>query len=519
MKNFYFIHLSKSTMQNTGKLFLILLLISFMSTRAISQRVIQVSNGTELSSVILGDTLDNGDPVDPNTIYELEMNGLFPVAKSINITWTLHLRAGEGEGFLPFVYAQKDESNNYPKVINTHGDVILERIHLSNANGPDANPKWGGFRVGGTNSRVILTGCLFEYDKASSVQIRADSIKLYMTNCVAGKTGNYAAYNGNGRLVDTRGYYVDSIVIKNVTAYYMQDRIIRNMGGEINYFEMDHVTVVNNQGFHGTIAMAKVHHAKITNNLLINAQYGGDRLDDPEQTGPWPDNHHIYMITMDTIFDDSELEIHNNNFAFTLDMIDFFNSIDSVWKPMILAPTVAQVLGADSANAFFEEVVDFQNMPGPPWDFINAMYTDPQPSPMPNNWPDEIGIENLNAAYAHTYQSYTAGEEGKPVGDLKWFPEWNSIKTHNSSLVTGTSVYPNPVSNIATFGYELKKSSDVQLIIFSITGQQVKAINIGYQTKGQHVYHANMENLPGGIYIYGLGNGVQMSYGKVMVNK
>jgi hypothetical protein len=57
------------------------------------------------------------------------------------------------------------------------------------------------------------------------------------------------------------------------------------------------------------------------------------------------------------------------------------------------------------------------------------------------------------------------------------------------------------------------------LIIFSITGQQVKAINIGYQTKGQHVYHANMENLPGGIYIYGLGNGVQMSYGKVMVNK
>ncbi len=516
MKNFTFL----INFLKTGTKALFIIGLSILSVSVMGQRVVQVPSGTELSSVILGDTLDNGDPVDPYTIYELERNGLYPVAKELNLHRILYLRAADGDGFLPFLYAQKDASNHYPKLINTKGDVVLKNIHLSNANGPDANPKWGGFRVGGTNTRVILKGCLFEYDKACSVQIRADSIKLYMENCVAAKTGNYAAYNGNGRLVDTRGYYVDTIVVKNTTVYYMQDRVLRNMGGEINYCEFDHVTVVNNQGMHGVFAFAKVHHAKLTNNLVINGEYGGDRLNDPEQTGPYPDNLHIYMVTMDTIFDDTQLEIHNNNFAFTPDLIEFFNSIDTIYKPMVLAPLVKSVLGADTANAYIEEVVDFNKMPGIPWDFLHAIYTNPQPDPMPNNWPDDIGIENVDAGYAHSYQSYSAAEGNKPLGDLKWFPEFWGVGENYASDAANTTVYPNPVKSVATFKFTIPKASNVSINIYNITGQNVASIDAGHMQKGENTFtwEVNKE-LPDGVYMFTVNYLNNVSSGKMVISK
>ncbi len=494
---------------------LVLLLFAFSSQ---AQRVVQVASGTELSGVILGDTTDTGERVDPNTIYELERDGFYPVAKELNLKTILHIRGAAGEGALPAIYPQKDESNNYPKVINTKGDVTLEYVYLSNANGPEANPKWGGFRVGGTKSRVILSHCQFEYDKASTVQIRADSIRLYIYNCVAAKTGNYAAYNGNGRLVDTRGYYVDTIVVQNVTVYYMQDRLIRNMGGEINYLKFDHVTAVNNGGMHGCFAMAKVHHAVITNNLIINSMYQGDWPNDPEQTGPLPDRLHHYMITMDTVYSDMVLDIHHNNFAFSQDLIDYFNTIDSVGIPKVLAPLVATTMGADSANAYFEEYVEFTNMPPLPWDYLHAIYTDPQPNPMPNNWPDNIGIANIDAGYANTYTSYSAAEDGTALGDLNWFDEFTAVP-QIKEISGDVTVYPNPVVTTATFRYSLDVPSEIQLSVYSTTGQRVAVFNEGFQTKGEHTITWNTGNLPTGIYLFTLSSKGNAKQGKFIITK
>ena len=493
MKKFYYFNVLV-----IRKMSFLVLGLSLLTVSAMGQRIVQVPSNDELGNAILGDTLENGDRVDVNTIYELERDGLYPVAKEITLNSKLHIRAAEGTGLLPAIYAEKDESNNYPKIINTKGDVTLENVYISNANGADANPKWGGFRVGGTNSRVILKGCQFEYDKASTVQIRADSIKLYMTNCVAAKTGNYATYNGNGRLIDTRGYYVDSIVVQHVTVYYMQDRIIRNMGGEINYLEFNHITVVNNQGMHGVFAMAKVHHAKIVNNLVIDGEYGGDRLNSLEQTGPYPDNLHIYMITMDTVYDDTQLEIHNNNFAFTPDLITFFDGNDTIWKPMVLAPLVAKTLGADSVNAYFEEVVEFENMPALPWDFLEAIYTNPQPEPMPNNWPDDIGISNINASYADTYASYTAAEGGIPLGDLNWFPEYMSVK--EIQLISDMRVFPNPTTAYANVEFEMLESSAVTLNVYSITGQIISSADAGLLHTGRQSIRLDVSHLQTGVY-------------------
>ncbi len=224
------------------------------------------------------------------------------------------------------------------------------------------------------------------------------------------------------------------------------------------------------------------------------------------------------MITMDTVYDDTELEIHHNNFAFTPDLVEFFNGNDTIWKPMVLAPLVATTLGADSVNAYFEEVVEFNNMPGIPWDFLEAIYTNPQPSPMPNNWPDEIGIMNVDAGYADTYDSYRGAEDEKPLGDMQWFPNWEGVSTHNAN-VSSVIVYPNPVTTYAAFKYELNKSSDVQLLIYSLTGQLINTVDAGYQLKGANSVNWAVNTVPAGIYFYTIKSNNSTQTGKFIISK
>lgn len=507
-----------------GKVTLAIMLISMamflVPTQNMAQTVKVVDDGAILSDVINGDTTSTGERNDENTIYELKMGGIYYCASAISLKSKLHIRSEGGSGFLPAILAKADDSNKWPQTINTGGDITLEGIYLSNKNGDDANPKWGGFRAAGTDSRVILKDCQFEYDKACTIQLRADGIKLYIDNCKASKTGNFKEYNGNGRLVDTRGYKTDSIVVKNTTVYYMQDRLVRNMGGEINYLEFDHVTVVNNQGFHGCFAMARVHSAKITNNLVINGQYGGDHPNVKEQTSTNPDdNLKIYMITMDTIYSDTKLEIHHNNIAFTSDLLDYFNTIDSVAKPEVLSPTIASVLGDAAADAYFEEVVEFTSMPDVPWDFLRSIYATPDAAPHPSNWPDEIGISNIDAGYSDWFSSATADENGEQVGDQSWDITVGIFGSKASQNSLNINVYPNPVKGQATFAYTLTQATTVSLTIYDVTGKIVKAVETDFQIEGDYELKWDGTSLTNGLYMYTLQTKNETKSGKITLSK
>jgi len=59
--------------------------LGLFSLTVMGQRVVQVPTNEELSTVILGDTLENGERVDVNTVYELERDGLYPVAKELSL--------------------------------------------------------------------------------------------------------------------------------------------------------------------------------------------------------------------------------------------------------------------------------------------------------------------------------------------------------------------------------------------------------------------------------------------------
>lgn len=494
-----------------------ILLAGFMT---FGQTIRVVETTESLSDVINGDTTATGDRNDLNTIYELKMGGFYPLVKELSIGAKLYIRSEGGEGFLPAIYPQIDDSGNFPKSINNSGDVTLEGIYLSNKNGDDVNPKWGGFRVAGEGSAVVLKGCQFEFDKASTLQLNGVDMTVLIEDCIAAKSGNFKEYNGNGRLIDTRGNKAASIIVRNSTVYYMQDRLIRNMGGEIAYLELDHLTMVSNQGFHGVFAMAKVHKAKITNNLVIDGMYGGDHPNVAEQTSSNPDdNLQIYMITMDTVYEDTDLEISNNNIAFTQPVLDFFNSIDSISKPEVLSPTIKTVLGDKAADAYFEEAVEFTNMPGVPMEFLTSIYTDPSAA-HPSNWPSDIRIDQVDAGYAKDSKSATASTEGTALGDSRWMvPGVGIFNSNVRSNGLQVSVYPNPVADNANFMVNLTQSSNVELYVYDVTGKLVYSNEYMNLASGANNVSVNTTDLANGLYLYSVVANGQLSSGKITLSK
>jgi hypothetical protein len=73
-----------------------------------------------------------------------------------------------------------------------------------------------------------------------------------------------------------------------------------------------------------------------------------------------------------------------------------------------------------------------------------------------------------------------------------------------SSNDVGLRNYPNPVSGMTTFSFNLKTQAAVNLTIFNIVGEEVDNILSSRLTSGSHSYQYDATKLNSGIYIYRL---------------
>jgi len=505
-------HLKSVYCKMSITIFFLAFLLVFPFSDAKAERIVNVPSGANLTNVIHGDTTATGERIDDNTIYLLERDGLYEVTSPLNLNVKLHLRGEEGPGFLPAVFPTPTSTGWWPQVILTRGDIILENIYVSNQNG-NVN-KWGGIQALGNGTRVEVRNSQFEWDRAAAILLNADSITCIIEDTRVSKMGNRNIYQGNGRLVDTRSKYVDTLIVRNSTFYYLSDRVIRNMGGEINYFEFNHNTGFHVQGRHGVFQLAKVHTAKITNNLIINPIYGGNHPDTEEQTQPDSDN--FYIITIDEILPDQHIEIRNNNFAHEPEIIAFWETLDHVSEPEVLEPLVIQAIGQDAvADAWFEELVTFSNVPPVPMDFLQSIYQNPEADTHPENQDiDNVGIHAIDCTYSEDYASFTAADRGFPLGDLNHYPELKALWLTGGSVSTAdlqlpqkqlVKVYPNPVHNHATFAFELTKPMSVQISVFNLNGQKVAEVFNGTGTQGLNTIQwspSESGKLAPGMYIY-----------------
>ena len=109
------------------------------------------------------------------------------------------------------------------------------------------------------------------------------------------------------------------------------------------------------------------------------------------------------------------------------------------------------------------------------------------------------------------------------MGDLNWFPSekesweatdeseklWAALKSgelptgieRNNIQHSQLSVYPNPLTNTMNVQFELTGGSNVELNIYSLTGEKVMSFDMGYRLNGKHNVTLDKGNLNSGMYI------------------
>jgi len=62
--------------------------------------------------------------------------------------------------------------------------------------------------------------------------------------------------------------------------------------------------------------------------------------------------------------------------------------------------------------------------------------------------------------------------------------------------------YPNPVNGQTYFTVTLNEGADLNLQVYTLTGQMVNTADYGYKTAGTHTLTINASELASGVYFY-----------------
>jgi len=487
----------------------LLLLCLLLSSPAFAQRYVDIAasndptNLPDLLDIIRGDTTATGERNDNNTIYRLENGGTFVFTGIIRNTpeWPLQIQAQDLTNLdtKPVIIGQPNSSGSYPNFARPEGDVTFRNLWIVlGDNGPLNNHKFGSFRLSGPNTRAIFQDCILEKDRGGMVQVRANGVKIYMDNCILRNGGNRRLLQGNGRGIDFREFTVDTLVMRNTVVHNIVDRFLRSQGTSEphNYVEIDHCTAFNQSGRHGFIQLSRVRTAKITNNLFINPIMAGTTpafTDEQNQ----PDSATHKVITLDTLYSDTDLIISNNNIFWTQEIIDFWNGIDSVSAPGVLSDLVKQILGADTTNAYFSEVLTLEDVPQSIFQYVQDLYADPTSTEMFDIIVEDSVVagtildsgnlydfDNFSPCYPATTQSATADTDGGPIGAV-------TACANLASSIWGPvigefafRVSPNPAHGTARFSFELEQAGPISLHIYDLSGRMVSLVQAGIAAPG-----------------------------------
>ena len=485
---------------------------------------------------VLLDAIDNDSTerkTNPDVIFELTRGHKYPQGKVIeNYGYKLHLRAAEGEGLLPELIPGKRTNGAYGSdYIYGRDDMTLENIAF-NGYRPDGSYLNRMVETRANGSRYEILGCIFDGDRGSGIVCNADSLTVIVKDVVVGNTGHRKTVGGNGRILDMRptALWMDTLIIVNSTVNNASDRVIRNMGTEVNYLEIDHMTALNSVGFHGAVQLGYVHTAKVTNSIFANTiSIGHVDSRTNEQTQP---EKHFAVITLDTVFAGQVIEVRNNNIYFDQELVDVWAKYDSVEAPWPITPTIEGVLGDDAADAYFSEPLVMTMTCGPISAYVDAYFANPAASDFPENWcvGGEGGyfLDEADLSYSTDAQSYTAADGGYPLGNLNYFPdkkaEWESgiglgVETLANERNSTLRNYPNPFNNTTIIAYELEGSSNVTLEVYDITGRSVRSLVSEYQSPGTYEITFDAAGLPGGMYFYKLDNGSAVQVNNMIITK
>jgi len=493
---------------------LILLLVAFVAMDASAQRVVEVDPGVgTLNTAINGDTTALGERVDENTIYQLQRGdeAYYGLDGSLsNSKWHLTIVAADGDGARPFLQI-RDEGDGLARPFRAKGDLTLRGLHIQ------SKDQFGGYhdhiiRASRDKISITLDDCWFDQSKQSFVRLDNDSMIIKINNCVVSNIGRPRSPN-NGRGIDDRGSIIDTLIIENSTFFNLTSRVLRDDGGKLNYARLNGNTFANIGQMGITFGPAVM--VEMKNNLMMNAGFIPKHIDEDE----W------VVLSVDSIGDVAPMVTMTNNSAYmdTTKMSMYLN--DTTVVTPFMNPTLMAALEG-SADPNFNFNVEFTD--GAPFNdsILIYMFDDELDAANSADWvvPEvPAGGNDLyhldvyyDFGYAHSGAALSA-EDGMQLGDRRWDATlsvgMNSVVMEASEL----TVYPMPARDQVTISFSLSFESQVQMEVFSLTGQQVASVKNQRYQAGSHQVSWNAEALTNGVYVLRMRAGNQSSTVKMII--
>lgn len=502
-------------------LFLILGITANLNAQS---RVISVEQGIgSLNDAINSDTTETGERIEPeNTVYELERGGYYLTNGIIsNNGWPLRIRAAEGEGDRPVIQPAVIEGGESTYPFRPRGDFYISGLYITNMD-QDGLLMQRPIRASADSMRIVVDDCHIDY--ASQAAFRIDNAwnKIYITNSIISNMGRMES-PPNGRGVDDRGNDIDTLIMENNTFYNLTFSMIRDGGGIINYCRVNHNTIVNVRMY--GIHFGETIEAHFTNNLLINGGFLGGFFDDRPVLS-------IGALGEDLINEGIQqvVIVDNNNFYINPELIDAQPDTVNV-VPLFDSTTAALIEENSTGENNIEEDIQFASGPNLPTDAITSFYDvmiepenrtdmdDGGGGPRPG---EGVPVQlPFDFSYANTYQSYTGGTSGQPIGALSWFGMTVGVDDKISeALPDGFELYqnyPNPFNPSTKITYNIPSNTFVNLKVFDVLGKQVAVLINREQPAGLYEVNFDASNLSSGVYFYRLETGAFVKTYKMLL--
>jgi len=378
-------------------------------------------------------------------------------------------------------------------------------------------------------------------------------------------------YNGS--------FKTDTIVIKYNTMLAIGCYMTAATGGIVNYYEFSHNNLVHS--FKNPFFLDRLVNAKFNNNIFYNAFAGGQSKAEWTGWDSFTGNTGASIITMGPLDSTTaavllghqratgadsmaaeaarKVEVKNNAYFWPAAMVTFWASswndtahTDSVYTPTFMnsqstsmfanhsalpgfvqsgnqnvdpgfGASIPNVLNPGTANvngngllAFFVAV---RGGAGTTQTYGYSLTQIPQPEPA--NWTPAWPLpEATDMMYSNTSLK-TAATDGGVLGDPNWWGIALSVKNQSAEPQTYalSQNYPNPFNPSTKIDFTLPASSQVELKVFNVLGQEVASLVSGTLTAGSHTVTFDASKLASGIYMYRISAGSFVSTRKMVLLK
>jgi hypothetical protein len=487
---------------------LVLCSVLLLSRDAFAQKAIPALS--DIVSVINGDTTSAGARVYSD--YTLARGAVYFSLGQIQSQFDLTIKAtGDASLADPQIIVLTDGSGNYSAPFKPYKNLTLEGIYMSGINSAGVQIA-NLIQTGTTGVKITLTDCRIDSVQSRAVLVDQNYCSVIATDCYV---SNIAGGGHSGRFIDARETILDTIIMQNCTFYNIMHTLINRFSAGQSYFKFDHNTVYNI--LRTPLRIDVCPDIIMTNNLFLQTGFAG-YIPDWEKaflSGDMGDRDEwarieIWPLDSSNAFPGATQKISAKWNNFWMDPAIEAGYADSIYTYRTLDFDFEKaMIGADTLT-WVSENVNF--VKAPECDYL-AMAKECWADGSPQTNPGFNGTGYpFDFSYSTASASYTAGEDGLPLGDLNWFPskkaEWvklTDVATPYQVVPSKFSIeqnYPNPFNPSTIIKYSVPSASDVVVKVYNVLGKEVATLVNAKQQAGDYTVQFDAHNLASGVYFY-----------------